>query len=240
MDRPLTRRHAILAVLALPAGCAIQPLAPLPTRPITAPAHPGPVRPPAVGQRWTYRQLNAFNSAVLAEVHETVTDATPGTVIGRATIGGLPLPDERHAAWGQLLRDPAWDFPLNGETPMPLWPALLQVGAAVTVNTHYRLDGGSFRYWIQVHARARAWERVTLAAGAFDALRVERLIRLNHPDPTRIETVRRDTLWLAPEVGRWVARETSGRYRVADGDDDWPGFNELLEDRVRWELTDWR
>ena len=117
---------------------------------------------------------------------------------------------------------------------------LAREGAAVTVNTHYRLEGGSFRYWIQVHARARAWERVTLAAGAFDALRVERLIRLNHPDPTRIETVRRDTLWLAPEVGRWVARETSGRYRVADGDDDWPWFNELLEDRVRWELTDWR
>ncbi len=240
MDRPLTRRHAILAFLALPAGCAIQPLGPLPTRPITAPAFSGPVRPPALGQRWTYRQLNAFNSAVLAEVHETVTDAAPSTVIGREIIGGLPLPDERHAAWGQLLRDPAWDLPLNFEAPVPLWPASLRVGASAAVHTHYRLDGGSFRYWIQVHTVVRAWERVTLATGEFDAWRVERLLRLNHPDPTRIETVRRDTLWLAPEVGRWVARETSGRYRVAGGDEDWPGFNELLEDHVRWELTDWR
>ena len=66
MDRPLTRRHAILAVLALPAGCAIQPLAPLPTQPLAAPAQAAALRPPATGQRWFYRQLNAFNSAVVA------------------------------------------------------------------------------------------------------------------------------------------------------------------------------
>jgi len=121
---------------------------------------------------------------------------------------------------------------------VPLWPTPLAVGQVQRVNTHGLEDGGSYRYWVQVHTSVVGWERVTVAAGTFDTMRVERLIRLQHRDVNRLETVRRDVLWLAPAVGRWVARDTSGRYREPDGD-KWGG-TDYLEDHVRWELTAWQ
>jgi hypothetical protein len=148
------------------------------------------------------------------------------------------LAEERHAAWGQLLRDPAWDYPMSFETPVPLWPASLTVGAKASANTHYRMDGGSFRYWIQVSCVVRGWERVTVSAGTFDTLRIERLIRLNHEDFARLYALRRDTMWLSLEVGRWVARETSGEYLQVSNAGRGGAYSR--EDHFRWELTAWQ
>lgn len=235
----LNRRGVVLAALALPAGCTIQPLVPLPSTAIPAPVGPaGSLRAPLVGQRWTYRKLNFFNSSVLDVVQETVASVAPTIDVNRQADGGAALADERHAAWGQLLRDSAWDYPMTFETPVPLWPTSLTVGARMSGHTHYRMDGGSIRYWIQVSALVRGWERVTVSAGTFDTLRIERLIRLEHQDHTRSGTLRRDTMWLSLEVGRWVARETSGQYFL-------PGDKRFfesssLENHFRWELTAWQ
>jgi hypothetical protein len=114
----VNRRCALLVAFALPAGCSIQPLAALPTTPIPAPpGGPGSLRAPLVGQRWTYRQLDFFNSRLLDVVQETVVSVGPTIDVDRRADSGAALPDERHAAWGQLLRDPAWDYPMNFETP---------------------------------------------------------------------------------------------------------------------------
>ena len=234
----LNRRSALLAALALPAGCAIRPVPSLSGTTRPAPIGPGSTRAPLVGQRWTYRKLNFFNSSVLDVVHEAVASVAPSIDVERQAQSGAALADERHAAWGQLLRDPAWDYPMNFEAPVPLWPASLTVGARASSQTRYRMDGGSIRYWIQVSAVAREWERITVSAGTFDTLRIERLIRLEHHDPGRSETLRRDTMWLQPEVGRWVARETSGRY-FQSGDNRFSAMPSL-EDHFRWELTTWR
>lgn len=235
-----SRRHVLWTLAAAPVGCAIRPLAPLATQTLATPPGVPLLRPPQVGQAWTYRQINHFNSVVLAEVQDTVTAvAMPGegAVVERRA-GTTPLPAERHSTWGQLLRDPVWDYPLNLEQPVPLWPKVLQPGQTQRVHTHYREDGGSYRYWVQVHASVVGWERVTVAAGTFDTVRVARLVRLQHRDVNRLETLRRDVLWLAPEVGRWVVRDTSGRYREPDGEK--LGGTEYREDHFRWELAAWR
>jgi hypothetical protein len=233
------RRSACVALLALPAGCAIQPLQPLPKTPIAPPGPAAVALPaPAVGRHWSYRKLNFFNGSVVDEVTETVTAVAPTLRIARRDDGAAPAVLEEHAAWGQLLRESAWDTPMTFESPLPMWPAALAVGASASGNTHYRMDGGSIRFWIQVSAVARQWERVTAAAGSFDTLRVERLIRLEHQDVTRLWTLRRDTMWLSPEVGRWVARETSGEYLTRGEQRFLPSVSR--EDHVRWELSAWR
>jgi hypothetical protein len=234
----LDRRTVLLAAVGLPAGCAVQSLAPLPVTPIPAPARPGSIRAPLVGQSWTYRKLNFFNSSDLGLVQETVASVAPTIDIHRQAQGGATLFDEKHLTWGQLSRDPVWDYPMSFEAPVPLWPAPLSVGETTTVNTHYRMDGGSIRFWIQVRSVVRRWERITVAAGTFDSLRIERLIRLDHQDHTRARTERQDTLWLSPEVGRWVARDTSGEYVVQGGGRMMA--NDAREDHFRWELTAWR
>lgn len=234
---PLNRRRVLLAGLALPTGCALQSLEPLSRTPIPPPEASGALRAPVVGQSWTYRKLNFFNSAVLDEVVETIASVGSTVVVQRQSASGAALPEERHAAWGQLWRDAAWDYPMTFEEPVPLWPTELMPGAKSAVTTHYRMDGGSFRYWIQVHSVVHGGERITVSAGTFDTLRIERLMRLDHEDHTRLSTLRRDTMWLSPEVGRWVARETSGRYWLSG--DGWLRQTESLEDHLRWELSAW-
>jgi hypothetical protein len=233
----LNRRSALLAVLALP-GCAIQPLPPFAVTAIPAPGGSGSLRAPRVGQSWTYRKLNFFNSALLDVVQETVASVGSTVDVDRKSDSGAALADEKHAAWGQLLRDPAWDYPMTFEAPVPLWPVSFAGDARTTVNSHYQMDGGSFRHWVQVSCVVHGWERITVAAGTFDTVRIDRLIRLQHHDFTRVQTLRRDTLWLSPEVGRWVARETSGEYVQAGS----PGMlrNYTQEDHFHWELTAWQ
>ena len=232
-----TRRNLLLTLLTLPAGCAIQPLAQLRTSPVAAPAPQPAWQPPQPGRSWTYSKFNFFNSQLLAVERELVLSVEPhGVVVRRQEVNGQELPNEIHQRWGSLLRDPVWDYPLNFDTAVPLWPERLVVGAAQSIHTHYRQDGGSYRSWIQVHSVVRGWERVQLPVGEFDCLKVERMIRMQHHDPSRLETVRKDLMWLAPEVGRWVARETSGRYTLPE---DRFLLDDYLEDHFRWELTGW-
>lgn len=229
----------MLAALAVPAGCTIQPLAPLFGSSIPAPSGPtSPLRAPVVGNSWTCRKLNFFNSSVLDVVQETVMSVAPTIVVKLQGNSGSVSDEEQHAVWGQVLRECTWDYPMTFESAVPLWPASLTVGANASSQTHYRMDGGSIRYWVQVSTAVRGWERITVPAATFDALRIERLIRLEHQDHTRLSILRRDSMWLSPEVGRWVARETSGQYYI-------PGDNRLLrsvslEDHIRWELIAWR
>jgi hypothetical protein len=230
----LTRRKTLLALLALPAGCGNPPLAPLRTEPLAGPATPPKIRPPAIGQSWTYQKFNGYDSALVATEREEVVAIDPRIIIRRKTEAGLVLPEEHQSQWGQLVRDPAWDFVQNYVDPVPLWPPSPAVGAFTSTRTDYRVDNFSYPLWISVNTRVKAWEKIYLPHGEFNALRIERSIALQHQDISRTSTNRWDTLWLVPEIGRWAAREISGVYRTsgktgADG----------REGKFRWELTAW-
>lgn len=224
-----------MGLLALPAGCAFQPLPPLHTEPAAAPARRPDLRPAAVGQRWRYRRYNGFNSALLATEEDEVMAIAPRVQVRRRSDATPTVLEELQQPWGQVLRDLSWDHVQNYEQAVPLWPADLGVGARSTLNTHYRIDGFSYRYWISVHTTVRAWERLQLGADTHLVLRIDQYIRLQHHDFSRLQTTRRDTLWLAPEIGRWVAREVSGEYLVPSA----PGSYRGLEAHHRWELADW-
>ncbi len=227
------RRQLSLALLALPlAGCAIQPLPGLRTEAASDPPGPTPLRPLAPGQRWTYRRYNIYNSALLGSEEHEVLAVGPRTQI-RQRRDGLPDQMEEWSGAG-LLRDLAWDRVQNYDPALPLWPIELRPGARSVYRGHYTLDDSSFRYWISQHTTVHGWETVNLTRGPMRALRIEHFIRLNHTELRRLDTTRRDILWLAPEIGRWVARETTGEFRTTTP----RGMG--LEDKLRWELVDWR
>lgn len=233
------RRKLMLSLLALPTlqtACAFRPLPPLRSQATPAPAGPVAIRPPAVGQRWTYRKYNGYNSALLATETDEVTAVQPRVVIRRRSdAAGSATLEEHQQPWGGVLRDPGWDHVQNYETPLPMWPTDLSPGARSVYRGHYRIDGFSSRYWLSAHTRVHGWEQMELARGPQRALRIEHFIRLQHHDFSRIETTRRDNLWLVPEIGRWAARETTGEYLVPSD----PGTFRGLEAHHRWELADW-
>lgn len=232
---PLQRRHLLLTALSLPAGCSLQRLPDLPRRAVSTPSPLSELHPPEPGQQWTYRQMNVFNGMQVGTLVERRADGDTHRIL-RRTGSGHTLSDELHAAWGELRVDPGWDVPLHLEQPLPVWPQRLEPQRWAT-RTHYREPGGSYRYWVDQDAQLVGWERVQVPAGEFVAARIERRLRLQHPDPVRLETRRRQWLWLAPEVGRWVARETTGQYTAPSGD---RGSGDVyLEDHFRWELTGW-
>jgi hypothetical protein len=145
----------------------------------------------------------------------------------------LLLAEEHQLPWGQVLREPAWDFVQNYVEAIPLWPTNLTVGTTSAVRTYYRLDNFSFQFWISVHTVVKAWEKIVLPLGEFNALHIQRLIGMQHQDISRISTTRWDHLWLVPEIGRWAVREISGEYRTSGR------RGGGREDNFRWELTAW-
>ena len=82
---------------------------------------------------------------------------------------------------------------------------------------------------------ARDWEMISVPAGQFRALRFANLINFRSTDFSRAACQRQETIWFAPEVGRWVARESSGIYYINDSSVDTP-YN---EPGYRWELLEW-
>lgn len=229
------KRRSLLALLALPTGCAIQYLPPLAASNIVSGGPAGSVRAPAVGQSWTYSQFNFYNSQLIDTVKEEVVDVDGGIRISRRSKNNTDLGDEFQPVWGQVIQDPYWDFLQTYETAMPLWLDNLTVGTSQSIDTHYQSGTSSFRYWISAKTTVTGWEKVVLSSGTFETVRIERFIRQNHRDISRIDTVRRETLWLAPQIGRWVARETNGEFRITGRRGGWIG----REDHFRWQLESW-
>ena len=77
------KRRSLLALLALPTGCAIQYLPPLATSTMRSGGPAGSVRAPAIGQSWTYQKFNFYNSQLLDIVKEEVVSLEGGIRIGR-------------------------------------------------------------------------------------------------------------------------------------------------------------
>jgi hypothetical protein len=229
------KRRSLLALLALPTGCAIQYLPPLAVSKTNRVGPLGTLRAPATGQSWTYNKFNFYNSQLLDTVKEEVVSVNGGIRISRRSKNNMDLGDEFQSVWGQVKQDPYWDFLQTYETALPLWLNNLSVGQTQSTDTHYQSGTSSFRYWISAKTTVTAWETVALSSGTFETVRIEKFIRLNHPDFSRFDNVRRETLWLAPEIGRWVARETNGEFRIPDS----RGARSGREDHFRWQLESW-
>lgn len=224
----LERRRLLIAGLALlPAACAT----PVPVLPPPAVAPPLPQV--KLGQRWRYETVDLYRGDVVGELRAQVASLDP-LVVALTDARGAPAGEERWARPWDVLVEPAYDLPQHFETPVPLLPDRLEPGAGRDDATWYRIPDSSFRLYWRQQLRAIGWERVRVPAGEFTALRVQRYINFRHWDTWREQPWRIDTLWHAPEVGRWVQREWTGEYR-------WPGRRPVTayEDRIRWRLVEW-
>jgi hypothetical protein len=83
--------------------------------------------------------------------------------------------------------------------------------------------------------RVQGWEKITVPAGEFVALRFQNLINYENSDPNIVDCVRKETIWFAPQIGRWVAREASGSYQI-----EGQIGAEILEGSFQWELASYR
>jgi hypothetical protein len=253
----VTRRSFLISSAALSVGCTLH----RPEGEEQAARAPS-IRQPSLGQSWRYAKRDLYTHALLDEQFDRIaavgstvnidssSEVTPkanaatsswGTgwlskyIPHRDTPTGGPLPSEVQEPWGKVLVDPHWSQVQVYETPIPLWPNQLAPGSRSHVNTKYKTPSNEDGLPWEQTTTARNWEMITVPAGNFRALRISNMINFRSVDFSRYVSHRQETVWLAPEVGRWVARECGGTYYIEDSSVDTP-YNEPA---YRWELLEW-
>jgi hypothetical protein len=244
----------LLSSAVFAAGCA--------TRERQGQAGSGPrARQPAVGQSWHYAKRDLYTHALVDDQIDRVA-AIGSTIdiesrseagsssgasdkawgmrwlqryIPRHEVPTGPLPSEVQDPWGNVLVDPHWSQVQVYEAPIPLWPAQLVPGWKAQISTKYKTPSNEDGLpWDQTMT-AHAWETISVPAGQFKVLRFTNMISFTSVDFSRETAQRQESVWFAPELGRWVARESSGTYYIEDSSVDTP----YTEPGYRWELLEW-
>jgi hypothetical protein len=182
---------------------------------------------PAVGERWTYHIVNAYNGVDLDRVRFDVLRASPQNFEVRVT-------DEiRHASTTRTY-DAGWN-PYSGLMPVGLataglWESI-PPGAPVTYAPALPLfrfplvPGASWRDTVMVTdpasgkrtsvdviSRVQGMEMVRVPAGEFDAIRVQRDLYYQDAEWWRSGVSQRVTDWYAPSVNLVVRRREDSQY----------------------------
>ena len=228
----LSRRTFITSAALAPVACGV----PLSYERGTPVAQPNPlpaVRAPQVGQEWTYIKRDVFNGKILGVITERVANVASTIVVERRDQDGSQLPSEIQGPWGIVQLDTSWPRLMSFKPPIPLWPQELTSTWNKRLNTKYSLGGYSENaYSWQEYMSAHGWEEITVPAGTFLTLRYQNLINYDSEDDNKVNCIRKETIWFAPSIGRWVARESSGSYRVQG-----QIGAEILEGSYQWQLT---
>lgn len=129
--------------------------------------------------------------------------------------------------------DPHWRAMQAFENAIPIWPSELRPDWSTVVTTNYKIPGSDEAMPWQQTMHARSWESVTVPAGRFMALRYSNFIDFRFSIfAERTDAQRIEHLWFAPEIGRWVMRESVGTFHEQLG-------TEVKESSYRWELLSW-
>jgi len=209
----LSRRTFIASAALAPVACGV-PLAYERGTPISQPNPLPTVRAPQVGQEWNYVKKDVFNGKTLGIITERVASVGSSITIERSEDGNM-LPNEIQGPWGFVSTDPQWPRLLSFNPALPLWPLELSSSWSKQFNTKYSIGGYSDNKlgW-QEYMSAHGWENITVPAGQFSALKFQTLINYESEDANKTDCIRKETVWFAPQIGRWVAREASGSYQI--------------------------
>jgi hypothetical protein len=217
-----------------PVACSV-PLSYERGTPVAQPQPTPTVRPPKVGQEWTYVQRNVFDGKTLGLITERVASVGSSIVIERTDENGGRFSDEVQGPWGMVITDPHWERTVIFNPPIPLWPQELLASWSKQTISKYSLAGyPDSSYQWQVYMGAHGWEQINVPAGSFLTLRYQNLINYQSDDGNKVNCIRKETIWFAPSIGRWVARESSGSYMILGV------LVPFLEDSYHWQLTSYK
>ena len=231
----LSRRTFIASAALAPVACGV-PLSYERGTPVTQPNPLPTVRTPQVGQEWSYIKRNVFDGKNLGIITERVASVGSTIVIERTDESGGKLSNEVQGPWGVVQIDPQWSRTISFNPAIPLWPSELSSSWNKQLNTKYKLAGyPDSAYGWQEFMSAHGWEQITVPAGTFLTLRYQNLINYESNDDNKVNCIRKETIWFAPSIGRWVARESSGSYMI-QAQLGMPN----LEDSFQWQLTSYK
>ena len=222
-----------IAVLLLGAAIAGNGLA---EPPPSAPGSPARIERPEikVGDSWTYRVTDTYTNLVQGTYVVEVTAVTADRIQTRRShfssatgAAGSEVLESWDRDWNQLAQGGVEFQPFYPTFRFPLESGKQWGGAA-----RWRTGSGIMNH--KVTAQVAGWERITVPAGTFDAVRITR--RGNFIEGQSINyyagngTVS-DVLWYVPAIGQ-VARKDIRHRDVSN-----TRYSDLAE---RWELLEYR
>jgi hypothetical protein len=230
----ISRRSFIVSAALLPVACG----SPLSYERGTSIAQPNPIPPvrsPQLGQEWVYVKKNLFDGRTVGIIKERINSIGSNINIARLE-NDVPLPSEIQSSWGVVIVDPQWPQLLSFSPGLPLWPLELTSSWSRQFITKYSIGGISDNKlnW-QEYMSSNGWEVITVPAGQFTTLKYQTLINYESEDPNKVNCIRKETIWFAPSIGRWVARESSGSYQIQSQ----IGVA-IHENSYQWQLTSFK
>jgi hypothetical protein len=166
------------------------------------------------GENWTYRLRDGYNGEVQRSFREEVQRADneamstrsvgeriTGSVVESYTGDGNPV--NVHLGRAAL--------PVSYTPYYPAYVFPLEVGGKWQQRFVLQQAGGR-RINASLYGRVVAWEHVSVPAGEFDALRINRQVYLDDEEFWRTGTVVDETDWYVPAIGRYVKHEDSSQY----------------------------
>lgn len=174
----------------------------------------------ADGDTYVYRLSNGYNNEVRGKVtyriektqgdriESAVTTDTPAAGVARIEVSAKDGNWIRRAlASHDQLRD--FEF----AQPFPVYVAPPNAGGSWSTRADAVDPATGKRYSVRVDAEVQAGERVTVAAGTFDTIKIKRYMYLGDWDTFLRETHVEDTDWYAPALGRTVRSETKSSWQ---------------------------
>jgi hypothetical protein len=197
------------ACFVLVAGCTTPPPAYTP-----ADASASLSAPQAkVGDYWEYAVRDGWTALPRGNYRYEVTSADAnGTVVQLTHEGRIldtfvyapgwnpreaPLPNTQRFRYNPTFT--AYEYPL---APGKSWTTVVRSTDVVTGRT----------YNTHIKARVIGWERVSVPAGQFDALRIERAVFAGNMEGSRTQEEIEETEWYAPSVRHPVRKQSNSQH----------------------------
>ena len=214
MKQKIGRMLAALYVISIPAWAASEMHAP-----VAAPEV-------AVGDSWTYQYTDVWKHQPgnVNRIDVTGIDADGFLVDVRRAAGNALVARQRYSReFNPIDRGKMHFAPSFGRYAFPLEP-----GKEWTTNSTAENQDAGKRWRYQVNGKAVGWETVKVAAGEFDAIKVEAVAyyTIDMVNSRSGSGRSKETVWYAPSVKNFVKME----YEDTDGAGR--TFN-----RDEWELT---
>jgi hypothetical protein len=206
--------------------------------------------PPTVraGDVWVYREKDDYTGIDRGVFRLEVTGVSATGIQTRLTLpGGNVVAGTYDPQWGWVaVSNRNWDWlsrlaygsptvefrPAFDQMPFPLPVGKTWSESGVAINPATRAQ-----IPIQVRSTARCWENITVPAGKFTALRIERTGFLQDVAWNRSQTTLQMVDWYLPAVNRVVMTWHDSSYY----DYQQAPRNALIRgDRLRWELIEYK
>lgn len=200
------------------------------------------------GDTWTYRQTDDYTGIDQGTIRIEATGSDANEIQAQLTRSGGPVSREFYdAQWGwKSVSNRGWDWlsrlaygsqtvefrPAFGSMPFPLQIGNAWSDTVIAINPATRAQ-----IPIQLSSNVRCWEKITVPAGTFTALRIERTAYIQDVAWNKSQTTLRMVDWYLPAVNRVVMTWHDSYFY----DYQQSPRNALVRgDRLRWQLIEYR